>query len=139
MPILEIISKSRNKLDSFSDLIPVFSFIGITLTLVNTVLFNEMPLGSETQHAYADFWIKHFFDTPALFILLMYAKSKTYKWPSWLCLACISVLWLINTVFVAFQYPRDIYFAVYCSGVYLFFVIFVTIKICQRNQFDVKN
>lgn len=134
MRIKNYISKSREQLDKISDLFPVFCFIGSTLCLLNIISFHEFPVGTEIQHAYIDFWLKHFLDTSFILILLMFTKSKTYRWFSWMCLLCCFGVWIANTVFVGLGIDRDIYFAVVCSIIYVAIIIFVLLRTVIRQN-----
>lgn len=122
----------RERLDKYSVLLPVLCFAGNIIMMLNILLLHETDLMPDQSHYNIDWLLRHFYDTSGLFIILMIAKSRNYRWFSWLCFGCVCAMWLLNLIYVTFDFPQDIYYTSLVCLIYATFVIFVLGKITNR-------
>lgn len=123
--IIERLIKFRDRLECYSDLIPVFLFIGTTLMLGNVYLFREYNYLTQDDYMAFDWYLNHFTSGSLITLVYAYAKSRTYRWFGWACLLSVSAIWLINLIYVLLKFDVNVYYSIFVSCIYSVFVIFV--------------
>lgn len=128
MKLRDFIYDFREQLDRISALFPVIALLGSGIILGAYVI-----VGSESEWLMNfDYILRSIFDCSWLMLLLMFCKSRNYRFTSWLALICLFFIWLLNMVYFIFDFKADIYFMLFISSIYAIFVITTVAKLTNR-------
>lgn len=65
-------------------------------------------------------------------LILLFILSKHYRFISRVSLACLCLLWLLNTIYILFNLQADTYFYCFSSIIYITFVVLTVWKLKNR-------
>lgn len=118
----------RERLDKYSDLLPVFCFLGSGIVLLMFCI-----TGHESENLMMmDFYIRSTCDCSLVLLILMFAKSKSYKLISWMAYIGLCILFFVNILYVTFNLSPDIYYMLFVLAIYAIFVIVTVAKLTNR-------
>lgn len=131
MGIHNSIYSFRSKFAYIADLAPVFLFIGITICLLNVVYYNYNPYDEQIYYS-VDFYLRHLFDYSFIVLIHLFFTSKNWRFISWACYLCLCTLWILNMIYLLFDFQADIYYMCFVLAIYAIFVIATVAKITNR-------
>lgn len=76
--------------------------------------------------------VRHFFECSGLFILLLWCYYKSFNWWSYVAQISLTLLFIANTIYIAFSMPVDIYYCCTVCIIYTTFVFIVVGKVLIR-------
>lgn len=117
----------------------LFSIVGVLPVLI--LLLNALAyaiyigvsfFGWSEKLLYIDLILRQFADCSFFTLLLLFALSNSFRFISKLSLICLSLLWILNTIYITFSFEADIYFYLFISIIYATFVILTIRTLINR-------
>lgn len=118
---------------------PLFSIVGVLPVLI--LLLTGLQYGIYVGMEYFNFpeWtynvvliLRQFTDISFYTLVLLLITARYYRFISKVSLICLSLLWLLNTIYITFSFEADIYFYLFISIIYATFVILTIRTLINR-------
>lgn len=141
MSFHNFIFRVRERLGKYSDLLPLFCVIGNilwTLFIFSHRYYLEelqgIKIDPNETHPLAtyDYIVRGFTEVQLAAIILMFCKSKNYRFISWFSLSLLSLWWVINLVYVIMKFEVDIYYTVCFWVIFPIIAALATWKLTNR-------
>lgn len=140
--IIGKIHKFRDRLDKYSDLIPVFCLCSVVIWtgVVFWYKYYMESLGINIDEyethplAKYDYLVNSINNISLLALILMFCKSKNYRFISWFCYLWLCCIWLLNEIYVIFDFETDKYYTIFFWFIFPILMFFTTYWLTKNNK-----
>lgn len=127
----------RERLDKYSDLLPVFLLVlNAIWVLIVFVYRYKIEQSGRAYTGYElskyDYIVRSFIEAQLPLLIIMFCKSKNYRRLSWFSYVWLLLWWCINEVYVIFDYEVDIYYTVLGWLIFPIFALLASMKLTNR-------